>query len=31
VEATVASGCSSGTGVWSFASSSGVITGTPCG
>ena len=31
VTATVASGCSSSTGVWSFASSSGVITGTPCG
>ncbi|HWP56505.1 MAG TPA: prepilin-type N-terminal cleavage/methylation domain-containing protein [Candidatus Acidoferrales bacterium] len=31
VTATVASGCASGTGVWSFASASGVITGTPCG
>jgi prepilin-type N-terminal cleavage/methylation domain-containing protein len=31
ITATVASGCTSGTGQWSFASSSGVITGTPCG
>ena len=30
VTATVAAGCTSGTGQWSFASSSGVITGTPC-
>ena len=28
---TVAQGCSSGTGVWSFASASGLLAGTPCG
>jgi prepilin-type N-terminal cleavage/methylation domain-containing protein len=31
VTATVAAGCSSATGLWSFASASGLITGTPCG
>jgi prepilin-type N-terminal cleavage/methylation domain-containing protein len=31
VSATVVQGCSSGTGVWTFASSTGLLTGTPCG
>jgi type IV pilus assembly protein PilA len=31
ITATVASGCSSSTGIWSFSSVSGVVTGTPCG
>lgn len=30
VTATAASGCSPGTGVWSFSSSEGAILGTPC-
>jgi len=28
---TVVTGCTSATGVWSFASTTGILTGTPCG
>ena len=28
---TVVTGCTSATGVWSFASTTGALTGTPCG
>ncbi len=31
ITGTVAVGCTASTGVWSFASTSGVLTGTPCG
>ena len=31
ITGTVVTGCTSSTGVWSFASTTGVLTGTPCG
>lgn len=31
VSATVVAGCTSGTGVFTFASTTGLLTGTPCG
>ena len=31
VSATAATGCTSGTGVWTFANSTGLLTGAPCG
>jgi len=31
ITGTVITGCTSATGVWSFASTTGVLTGTPCG
>ncbi|MBI2985998.1 MAG: hypothetical protein HYY45_04440 [Deltaproteobacteria bacterium] len=30
ITATAAAGCSSNTGIWSFASTSGTVTGTAC-
>jgi len=31
VSATVVQGCTGSTGIWTFASASGLLTGTPCG
>lgn len=31
VSATVVAGCAAATGVWTFASATGLLTGTPCG
>ena len=31
ITGTVITGCTSATGVWSFASTTGALTGTPCG
>src|SRR3989304_7107112 len=31
ITGTVLTGCTSATGVWTFASTTGVLTGTPCG
>jgi len=31
VSATVVQGCTGSTGIWTFASATGLLTGTPCG